>query len=531
MSDPVWAYLFEAKGIQRYLFHGGKLRDAVGASDLVAHIAAAGGNDYIGEAITKLGFSDSFRFSRRTGGAFCLHGGRDEILAVRRKFRRLLIGRLPGLEFSDAIGEGLDDQSSASAARVNLGGIRSNSAASVLPMGKPVFSIVPRTGLPMADWSRDGDGLDRILAPQRKRSSEQTLNAADLDGVAARFHPQGDVAIRYPRNLDDDDQDTASNPLMPWRDGSDRRVGLVHADVSGLGVLFAQAGCRDAESSLNLAEAIDVALLSAVQAANQEMILPHARSHDRWGFGVAPARPLVLGGDDMTLIVRADLALPFAARLLELIEKKTATLWSQFPELNLPTALSACAGVAISRAASPFLTLNALSESLCAYAKKAAKSHLVEGQPYASMLAFHVQQQTAEEEYERDIFPGCKQFTGNPYQVGGYANGGAKFSWKELVNLAQAISGFDGSANSLRRIKALLGNGRAAEAKDVWHRLFTRAYTLHQPAKRLLDAVGSVAKIEADVHTIPDCGVLFDALELIDLGVPLTAAEIEECVA
>lgn len=31
-----YAYLFEAKGIQRYIFEGGKLKDMAGASELVA---------------------------------------------------------------------------------------------------------------------------------------------------------------------------------------------------------------------------------------------------------------------------------------------------------------------------------------------------------------------------------------------------------------------------------------------------------------------------------------------------------------
>ena len=514
MPEPQHAYLFEAKGIQRYLFHGGRLRDVVGGSDLVAAITGNYADYAIGRLLNCDKFADVCVFSRKAGGAFCLHGPRDVLEKVRQEFRLKLMQSLPGLEFTDALGEGPDALFAAKDARAKSGAVRANSVASALPIGRPVFAIAPRTGLPSTAVHKNGDELDRVLVPQRARADEMAQQGGRLDGVTGRFHPAGLTDIRYPRNLDDDEDDTAANPLMPWRNGGDRRVGLVHADVSGLGQLYAQAGCTDPAAALALSAAIEDAMLRAVTQANAEVILPFKREREGGGFSIAPARPLVLGGDDMTVIVRADLALRFAARLLEFIETETKGLAAQFPGLKLPEALTACAGVAIARVGLPFLTMSALADSLCGYAKSMAKESALPNKPYASLLAFYVQTQTAEEDYGRDIKPGLGGLTGNPYRVGGYGLHLPCTDWAGLHALAKNVHALHGSGNSLRRIKSLLGNGRKAEADDIWHRMFSRT---DRSADSLLRVIKAIAP-DVSAHVVPACGALFDALDLIDLG-------------
>lgn len=544
MPAAVYAYLFEAKAIQNYLFLGGKLRDVVGASDLVANIASPDDKDMIGEVLGALRIDGQqisivkrvdqatpphhLAFSRRAGGAFRLHGQRATLVAVRRAFRLALMKALPGLEFTDALGEGEDENASMQSAFGNAGGLRSNAVSAVLPLGRPVFAVVPRTGLPMVAETHKDDPLDRLLAVQRGRA-DLLAKRGVKDGVAERFHPSGKGDYRYPRNLDDDDEDTTYNPIMPWRPVGDRRVALVHADISGLGQLYSQAGCANAYDSLTLAKRIDEILLASVRKANDELILHHAEPHVAGTFLVAPARPLVLGGDDVTLIIRADLALPFTVRLLELIEQESQSLCKEFPNLRLPKALSACAGVAISRAGLPFLTMNALAESLCAYAKEVAKGGAPSDEPYASLLAFHVQTQTAEEDYFEHILPGQRQFTGNPYRVGSYAAHLIDHpEWRDLEHLAKAIDGLRGAANSLRRIKALVGNNRTSEANDIWHRMHNRTdRTANESTTPLLDAITAVTGVPTDRNEVPRCGALFDALELLDLQVAFESANVE----
>ena len=46
-----YAYLFECKGIQRYVFGAGRLRQVIGASDLVTNVARSDGEDMLAGAL------------------------------------------------------------------------------------------------------------------------------------------------------------------------------------------------------------------------------------------------------------------------------------------------------------------------------------------------------------------------------------------------------------------------------------------------------------------------------------------------
>src|SRR5260370_20000319 len=70
------AYLFEAKGIQRWILQGGRLRDITAASNLLARAASSDTNDLLESILGQAQFAP--QFSRRAGGAFMLHyDGRD----------------------------------------------------------------------------------------------------------------------------------------------------------------------------------------------------------------------------------------------------------------------------------------------------------------------------------------------------------------------------------------------------------------------------------------------------------------------
>lgn len=110
-----------------------------------------------------------------------------------------------------------------------------------------------------------------------------------------------------------------------------------------------------------------------------------------------PARPLILGGDDLTIIVRADLALTFSRDFLEAFEHQTRLEfeafnrhWQQEHRLDpgLPPGLSACAGVAFVKIGQPFYQAYHLAEKLCRFAKQRAKSDPANDEKIPSCLAF-----------------------------------------------------------------------------------------------------------------------------------------------
>jgi len=505
-----FAYMFEAKGIQPFVFHSGKLRDIVGASDLVAGLAASDGGDEIGKLLGGLAPD----FSRRAGGAFCLHSDdRDALTALRARWRFSVLTKSPGLEFVDAIGE--TDGNPLDAMRDcfrRLGGIRANSAADVPGRGRPITRIAPLTGRPAVvskKYGKDSVLIDAVGLPQRRRA-----DAGKLGLVAERFVADA-AKWKFPRDYDEDSDETtagerrADNPLFPFR-GDDRRIAVVHADLSGLGQMFRDLGGSYTRPDQNcgLASKIEAEIEAAAKAASSDWVTPFAHGE------VLPLRPVLLGGDDITAIIRADLALPFTEALLVAIEKQCASIG----EADGRPALSACAGVAIVGKGTPYLTAYELADSLCRFAKRAAKRKLIadshgrEGFP--SALAFHLYQHSAHDDYERVIARNAIDcdggpFTANPYYTGARAGGHCTIA--QLFALATALAELKGGAGRARELRTLLCDN-ASLADAAWARWREVAQARQGVAWKAFETA-----LEQGDGAPRGASGLYDALQLIDL--------------
>lgn len=542
-SHCVW--LFEAKGVQRYIFAAGPLRDLIGASELVHGIACSDGADLVQKVLDELRAKDrafpELTFSRRAGGAFSLHGERAVLERVRNQMRLAVMTTRPGLAFIDSFGEGESAMAALEAAYAGASGIRANLAAGVLPLGRPPMLVAAETGLPAIEEAvyRGRGGavaerrlLDRVTHPQRAQGNrlQRRLVAGAMDGVARRFHgtPQANRPFVYPRNLadaerDPGEEDTLANPLFPWRNGSDRRIAIVHIDISGLGELFRQKGGQSPQAKMALARAIENVIVSAVQAANHAVLLPEARDRQIGADvqAVVPARPLVLGGDDVTVLVRADLALAFTMRALEEIERRS----SADPDVG---PLSAGAGIAIVGASMPFLHAHALAESLCKHAKGVAKKvERAKGQAWPSALAFHLQTSTDPEVYA-DILakrrdPGGFIHTANPYGVGARADDLPCPSAQSVLDLAGAIARLPGASGALRQIEGARAEGGLAEADRLWRNWRKAAGRAHGALREAVDerlvatGVPAIAEERLSVAREDGTTAVFDALRLIDI--------------
>jgi hypothetical protein len=511
-----YAYMFEAKGIQRYIFASGKLRDVVGASDLVAGLASSDGSDD-GEK-DKIGsfWPEQASFSRRAGGAFCIHSeDKNALVLLRAKWRHYILTNLPGLEFVDVIAKAADGELPLKAMHAcfkEAGGIRSNYPSDVPGLGRPITKIAPLTGRPAVTelrYGKDQVFVDAIGLPQRLHA-EQTK----LDIIAMRFVENANN-WKFPRNYDDgieEEDDREKNPLFPFKLGSeDKRIAIIHADLSGLGDLFRTMGRVQGftvTENFRLAKDIEDSISRAVKTAVAEFILPAAID------SVLPARPVLLGGDDITIIVRADLAIPFTAQLLKNIEKECGHIGSA----DNHNALSACAGIAIVGKGTPFLTAYALADDLCLHAKKRVKADIglvadeTGRKGFASAHSFHVYQHSAHDAYdgaiaENDIDATGKALSANPYLVGGRA----KEMQVDLLALAQALVNIEGGHNRVREIKSLISDN-VELAKAAWDRWWEIGL------KKQPEAMACLEKHLCDRTFKDGSSGLFDAMTLIDLG-------------
>ena len=506
-------YLFESKGIQRWVMEGDRLRDIAAASDLLARVASSDENDLLNEVLSAVGFSAAY--SRRAGGAFMLHydKGDPAFERFRDLWRLAFMQAAPGLEFVESFGEGETDVAAWKMARENpirRAAGRENGFASLLPLGHPLVAWSQRTGRPaVAGRQYPGEEEQRIDAVTDAKRRFGELGAV---GVGARFMPDdADPKPAWPTEMEvetrrADETDAAYNqrtrargPRLPFKVDS-RWIGVVHADISGLGVFYRKISDRrmpnDAAArqfAFDASKAIEGALETAARAATEEILLPNVGRDDEKSIEVMPARPILLGGDDVTIIVRGDLALDWTRRFLVELEvaseealKDFATTFGEGSNPDIVKTLTACAGVAFGKSKQPFFRLLDLADGLCGFAKKAAKKAardiaVREGrdpkkEPVASMLAFHRVTESALAADATDLFAALekngRRLSAQPYRVGGVpANGYAAL--EDLAKLTKTLKdGADafkrGPLRDLR--KELLDGSLEGVAKETWSR-------------------------------------------------------------
>lgn len=386
----IHACLFEAKSIQDYLFQSGRLRDVVGASELIDSLT----EDLLDDVLDSCGLEQGreIEFSRRAGGAFYAFGSDAEVVLRFRDLWTLVVQQYaPGLAYDIGYGEGSTHLAAFDDARRALRADGSRYRPR-LPVGAPVAERSRRTGL-VAE-GEDGDAPADAVTLRRKQFS---LPARA--GFVGRFSPSdsGLDWSDWPRNLE-----AGADGAFPFL-GDRRTVALIHADGNGLGQLLMNARAvveGQPERFVGVFHAISEGIRQSTQESARQavhsVLLP-ARSEG----GPLPARPILLGGDDLTILVRADLALPFLQVFASAFEKRTADLMNALAAegiSGLPAHLTVGSGVVYLRASQPFYLASLLAESLMVSAKSFAKT--MSGNHPPSAVAFHRVTSSLVDEYE-----------------------------------------------------------------------------------------------------------------------------------
>ncbi len=237
-------------------------------------------------------------------------------------------------------------------------------------------------------------------------------------------------------------------------------VAVVHADGNGLGEVFLGLGteiadwpARECADILrDFSRAVEEATLDAYRAAVDELVRlgqlrPPSPSGQDARPGGTPARsrvevlPLILGGDDLTVICEGGVALAFTAAYLRALEERTharlgAVVHKHGLRRERARKLTAKAGVAIVKRSYPFSSAYRLAESLMEEAREIKTR--VTG---ASGLAFHVLYDTAAADLDslraRLTLPGGERLYAQPYLVtrpdDGWDGWPGQHRWLDLV--------------------------------------------------------------------------------------------------
>ncbi|ASM77919.1 Diguanylate cyclase [Vitreoscilla filiformis] len=394
-----YALIFEAESIQSYIFDSGRLSDAVGASvrldQLCGDLAPAGPEDkktpddllsrviatVLGREIQKKNDPD-VAFSRRGGGAFI---ALFQSAALRDRVQALWSATLadvaPGLRFGLVASEGIHALAAAEAGMQAMKWQRNQPAPS-LPETGPLTRLAPRTGRAAVQTMTENAQKEWVDA--QTLVHRQRARRFNHDRLTARFSTD---LQNWPSDLERE---------FPFNQAGHKEIAVVHADGNGLGVALQELAkhCKKTpdhyvEAYAGFSEAVSQATRAAAAHATNTVLAPKTRKD-----GFVPARPLVLGGDDLTILLRPDVAVPFTQAFLAAFEVETEKeLKEARQKFNfLPVKLTAAAGIAIVQASHPFDRALHLAESLCGMVKSATKKRVTASEKEApSGLMFYRQ--------------------------------------------------------------------------------------------------------------------------------------------
>jgi len=408
MSEHIVTAL-DITGIQGYIFGSNKLRDNIGASQLVEWATKQWLYDTLNSAggaritVNDETFNTPAIEDRTVQSELIYAGGGNAVilfadLAQARcwatAYSRFLLEHAPGLGFVIAhsppfvwnpaggdLPQIVDDLKN-----TTLATAKQTAPSSAPLLGLSVMANCQSTGLPAVAYYREGTATYRPVSSEvQAKTDEKTLKSAD-----ARFrkmlHWFEEMELLPARDFDNlvGDEDTGT------RDQG--YIAVVHADGNAMGRSFQQLG---AQKQTNRAYIQAIRTLSAhVQQAGQRalaqalggLIAPNGQLitpfQNRTFF---PVRALVYGGDDVTFVCDGQLGLALAARYLQRFEAETETVIGQ--------RYTACAGISIIKVHYPFARAYGVSEDLCAHAKNWMKkrTHFAENS-YFSALDWHIAQ-------------------------------------------------------------------------------------------------------------------------------------------
>jgi len=370
-NNSWWCFVFESKGIQDYILRSNRLRDIAGASALVASLQG----DLLDEAVklVKNRFVNTdIQFSRRTGGAhYALSQNETAMRHFAMLWSAVVAMRAPMLEVVQSLASGATPLEAQDSAIRKLLVVR-NQPIVELPLAAPWAANDARSGSVASGVSKLPDGPEE--ADPANAARRNMTNTIHLD--RRFFGVENDQPkFKSPKRFESDGS-KETDDLFPFCAGQKRTVALVHIDGAGIGQII-----RDLRESFKGLPPEKFAgawfefsngLETATQQATQSAVAAIAtRSNTKLG-DILPFRPIVLGGDDVTAIIRADLAFEFVETFIVKFEELTAKFLQKLAmerKVYLPPLLTADAGLVFVKYTFPFAIGHSLVERCCKLAK------------------------------------------------------------------------------------------------------------------------------------------------------------------
>lgn len=436
--------LFDIHAKQRFIFSSTRLKENVGASFQITLL-----DSWVGESVTKLNLSAQW-VSRSSGRLLlmldCDSSARKLIGEVTRRAH----AEAPEMDVSGVFVHMVGSYLSGDDLRAV-----DHVAYQYALNRSPVLSRFAQ--VPFLLRANDSS---LPAAPSYPDSGEVAAPSSALEGRALSLPAQVKVRqaniardhflnlARVQRLLYDEDEKLARDPtkleglLQTASEGGvgvPSKVAVIHIDGNGVGgvmrrldgVLSEKGGALKGELEvaegdsdalrvfvLKISERLDAAVKLAFRSAWErvaKLARKDAEDSNR-RYTAIPVVPVILGGDDVTVITSGDYALPFAAAYLRYYEEATRSdpiLCCLTPPEGRDTGpMTAAAGVAIVKRNFPFHIGYELAEKLVNRAKKVGKT----AQPPCSTLDYHVLFDTTVLDPDEAI-RGYERFTTRPFRL------------------------------------------------------------------------------------------------------------------
>lgn len=359
-SGPV-LFGIDAHGIQRYLFATAKLREIVGASQLVANMT----DEWVRESLKELGVDHRAVARGSWYEPVRIGGGSVRLVLSSKGFAPRLLGALrrralseaPGLLFDaswvpfDTSTDDLVDANRFLIERIN--GSRNRPHFGGGFKGFPISAPCQMTSEPAAGFGEDRN--ERLCEASLAKRRAQSVGRGDWR------HYVADHTLVTARSQADDPFETELSRMV-GNEAENGYVAVVCLDLNDLGERGRQAttdqtGFAATESFYRFTETVKQATKDAFHSGLDALMtdpcaaatLAAAPPPSR-----LPLRPLVIGGDDLTFVMDARLATPFVLGMLRSFEDQ---------------GFHGGVGIAFVKAKSPFSRAVSLAEQLVASSK------------------------------------------------------------------------------------------------------------------------------------------------------------------
>jgi len=469
-----YLYAASVQGIQSFIFQTNVLKDIVGASELVDLICTNELMKLLGRGV----WNKKRQVIAAAGNVRYIFENREECEKAVSDFPRRVMTRAPGITISQAVVKYDDGQQDGFTNAVNKAEERLRAQRSRIqpPLTAGLLGMrrAPGTGLPAVRREPDGrrDLIDESTRCKRAENKPVDLCIKSFYGSKKNYKSAVPLSKRVPFEISE---------ICSQNDW----IAVIHADGNSLGQVVRHVG-HDQAKFRQFSTYLNSSTIQSANDAFRSLGIEDGKSR-------IPIRPIVLGGDDMTVIIRGDLAIPYVREYMRCFEKHTGEgeMSGLLPE-GMPR-LTACAGVAFIKSSFPFYYGYRLAESLCDAAKKQAKAINKKNVP--SCLMFHKVQDSFVESYaditKRELTPAPnegKSFQYGPYYLNATAETRNFSTIDELLELSKELGTADEESDDIRpAIRKWLGLlHESTEEAEQWLR---RVTDVHAGSEALIETL------------------------------------------